>query len=197
MHFQSLCARPQRLLRSAQRRFLNNGGPPPVEPRGPGSTAERSMQPLRRFRILGLRAGSKAFARGRKRPRAEPAALVHRVPAALDPTNVGLHVVDVVRNEIIHRNHLHPESVGQLIYRDDKTDRNGSKDRRIYCWFTRELAAGHMARRWDMSRRFRVLTSGRMISNLPAEQLNRCPHSHQMSEMARDEPGQPATGGAR
>jgi hypothetical protein len=48
-------------------------------------------------------------------------------------------------------------------------------DRRIYCWFTRELAAGHMALRWEMSRRFRVLTSGRMISNLPAEQLNRCP----------------------
>jgi hypothetical protein len=128
MRFQSLCARPQRLLRSAQRRFLNNGGPPPVEPRGPGSTAERSMQPLRRFRILGLKAGSKAFARGRKWPRTEPAALVHRVPAALDPTNVGLHVVDVVRNEIIHRNHLHPESVGQLIYRNDETDRNGSKD---------------------------------------------------------------------
>jgi hypothetical protein len=87
------------------------------------------MQPLRRFRILGLRAGSKAFARGRKRPRTEPAALVHRVPAALDPTNVGLHVVDVVWNEIIHCDHLHlPESVGQFIYRDDKTDRNGSKD---------------------------------------------------------------------
>ena len=86
------------------------------------------MQPLRRFRILGSRAGSKAFARGRKRPGTEPAALVHCVPAALDPTNVGLHVVDVVRNEIIHRNHLHPESVGQLIYRDDETDRNGSKD---------------------------------------------------------------------
>src|SRR5258707_7788212 len=32
-----------------------------------------------------------------------------------------------------------------------------------------------MALRWHMSRRFRVLTSGRMISNLPAEQLNRCP----------------------
>ncbi len=80
-------------------------------------TAEWSMQPLRRFRILGSRAGSKAFARGRKRPGTEPAALVHCVPAALDPTNVGLHVVDVVRNEIIHREHLTgPRAVGQLTY---------------------------------------------------------------------------------
>jgi hypothetical protein len=40
-----------------------------------------------------------------------------------------LHVVDVVRNEIIHRDHLTgPRAVGQLIYRDDKMDRNGSKD---------------------------------------------------------------------
>src|SRR6266478_7867553 len=45
VRFQGLCAWPQRLLRSAQRRFLNNGGPPLVEPRGPGVnwTAERSM----------------------------------------------------------------------------------------------------------------------------------------------------------
>lgn len=74
-------------------------------------TAERSMQPLRRFRLLGLRADSKAFARRRKRPGTEPAALVHCVPAALDPANVGLRVVDVIRNEIIHRDHLAcPES---------------------------------------------------------------------------------------
>jgi hypothetical protein len=73
-------------------------------------TAERSMQPLRRFYLLGLRADSKAFARRRKRPGTERAALVHCVPAALDPTNVGLHVVDVVRNEIIHRDHLTSQS---------------------------------------------------------------------------------------
>ena len=87
------------------------------------------MQPLRRFHLLGLRVDSKAFARRRKRPGTETAALVHCVPAALDPTNVGLHVVDVARNEIIHRDHLTgPRAVGQLIYRDDKMDRNGSKD---------------------------------------------------------------------
>jgi hypothetical protein len=45
------------------------------------------MQPLRRFRLLRLRADSKAFARGRKRLGTEPAALVHCVPAALDPTS--------------------------------------------------------------------------------------------------------------
>jgi hypothetical protein len=92
---------------------------------GRTATAERSMQRLRRFRLLGVRAGSKAFARGRKRPGTELAALVHRVPAALDPTNVGLQRVDVVRNEIvrnkiIHRDHLRlRESVGQLTYGDD------------------------------------------------------------------------------
>jgi hypothetical protein len=89
-------------------------------------TAERSMQPLRRFRLLGLRADSKAFTRRRKRPGTEPAALVHCVPAALDPTNVGLYVVDVVRNEKIHL--TGPRAVGQVIYRDDKMDRNGSKE---------------------------------------------------------------------
>ena len=121
-------------------------------------TAEWSMQPLRRFRILGSRAGSKAFARGRKRPGTEPAALVHCVPAALDPTNVGLHVVDVVRNEIIHRDHLHlPEIRGQLVYRDDKTDRNGSRDLVLVHQGTRCM--GHRA---SAGLRFRVLKGGRV-----------------------------------
>ncbi len=127
----SLCAWSQRLLRYAQRRFFNNEGPPlrRTARARVDWTAERSMQPLRRFRLLGLSADSKAFARGRKRPTTEPAALVHCVPAALDPTNVGLPVVDVVKNEIIHRDHLTgPRAVGQLTYRDDKMDRNGSKD---------------------------------------------------------------------
>jgi hypothetical protein len=60
-----------------------------------------------------------------------------------------LHVVDVVRNEIIHRDHLTgPRAVGQLIYRDDKMDRNGSKDLLLVHQGTRiALAVG---------RRFRV-----------------------------------------
>ena len=65
------------------------------------------MQPLRSGRILWLGAWSKAFACTRKRSGTELSALIHRVPAALDPANVGLYVVDVVRNEIIHRDHLH------------------------------------------------------------------------------------------
>jgi hypothetical protein len=65
------------------------------------------MQPLRRGRILWLGACSKAFARARKRPGNELSALIRRLPAALDLANVGLHVVDVVRNEIIHCDHHH------------------------------------------------------------------------------------------
>lgn len=68
--------------------------------------AVRSMQPLRRWRSSRPRAGRKAFAGTRKRPRTELAALIHGVPAAHDPTNGGLRVVDVIRNEIIHRDHL-------------------------------------------------------------------------------------------
>jgi hypothetical protein len=113
------------------------------------------MQPLRRFHLLGLRVDSKAFACRRKRPGTKPAALVHCVPAALDPANVGLHVVDVVRNEIIHRDHLTgPRAVGQLIYRDDKMDRNGSKDLLLVHQGTR-----CRAHRASVGRRFRVLTS--------------------------------------
>src|SRR5258708_38114978 len=52
----------------------------------------------------------------RGRPGTEPAALVHCVPAELDPTNVGLHVVDVVRNEIIHRDHLHLPEIRREAY---------------------------------------------------------------------------------
>jgi hypothetical protein len=52
------------------------------------------MQPLRRGRSLWLGAGSKAFVRARKRPGNELSAFIHRVPAALDPANVGLHVVE-------------------------------------------------------------------------------------------------------
>src|SRR6266566_4996338 len=150
LRFKSLCAWAQRLLRSAPRRFFNNG----VRLRRTARarvdwTAGRSMQPLRRFRPLGLRADSKAFARRRKRPGTEPAALVHCVPAALDPTNVGLDVVDVVRNEIIHRDHLtDPRAVGELIYIYREMTRWIVMDRRIYFWFTRELAAGHIALRW-------------------------------------------------
>ena len=118
------------------------------------------MQPLRRFRPLGLRADSKAFARRRKRPGTEPAALVHCVPAALDPTNVGLDVVDVVRNEIIHRDHLtDPRAVGELIYiyRDDKMDRNGSKDLFLVHQGTR-----CRAHRAAVGRQFRVHKGGRV-----------------------------------
>src|SRR5258708_15997925 len=56
----SLCAWSQRLLRSAQRRFFNNGVRLRRTPQARVDwTAERSMQPLRRFRLLGLRADSK------------------------------------------------------------------------------------------------------------------------------------------
>jgi hypothetical protein len=90
---------------------------------GVDPVAERSMQPLRRGRILRLGACPKAFARTRKRPETELAALVHRVPAALDPTNFRLHAVDVVRNEIVHRDHLRrPEIRRRPIYGDAETD---------------------------------------------------------------------------
>jgi hypothetical protein len=81
------------------------------------------MQPLRRGRALCLSADFEAFARAQERPRTELAALVHRVPAALDAANVGLHVIDVVRNKIIHGYYLcTPESRRTaLIYGDDRT----------------------------------------------------------------------------
>jgi hypothetical protein len=67
-----------------------------------------------------------------------------------------LHVVDVVRNEIIHRDHLHlPEIRGQLVYRDDKTDRNRSKDLVL----VRTRCMGH---RGSAGLRFRVLKGGRV-----------------------------------
>ena len=100
----------------------------------------RSMQPLWRRRILCLRDCSKAFARARKRPETQPAALVHRVPATLDPTNVGLCVVDVVRNEIVHRHHLHMPEIGRtcMIYGDAGRIRNrpGSAYREYMSWKT-------------------------------------------------------------
>src|SRR5258708_18244073 len=85
---------------------IARGRPPSKSAVRVDCNAVRSIQPHSRWRIRWLGAASKAFARARKRPRTKLAALIHRVPAGLDPTNVGLHVIDVVWNEIIHSDHL-------------------------------------------------------------------------------------------
>src|SRR5258708_5820780 len=103
----TICTAPTFERRSASRRTTQAG----VD-----WTAEPSMQPLRRGRILCLITRFKAFARARKRPATELSALVHRVPTALDSTNVGLHVVDVIRNEIIHRDLLHKAEIRRVAH---------------------------------------------------------------------------------
>ena len=78
--------------------------------------AVSSMQPRRHWCIQQWRIAGEAFARTAIRPRMELAAFVHCVPTALDPADIRLMFVDVVRDEIIHCHRLRCPAIGEAVH---------------------------------------------------------------------------------